>query len=409
MSPLDVEERLRALREQAQRREVPPDAWLRLQRRVRREPRRRAALVAGVALAVLVASVVPAVLARRAAQSPVPDLGNPATNPVPRDWKQYRDTRQNYSFRYPPGWVVKPNGVFPGQAMILPPESAAVPLSAEAEARLPFFMTAANGNFYYAAYAALYPPGTSGRLPGGRPFLQTGEPEPPGQRFSRYIIDWGRFCLTDPRPDPGTPATDCGAHALLVTISGKTALWDRYHAIATTIVRSMAPLRKTRPSAGDRSRPACRPDQWTIALPNGWSFGTAGDGHGMTTWHISGGIRYLRHGPPCHLRLRVQATAENPDGTPLRVPGTPAATSIEGDLPEDGSGPTSPSVSTPSIPESPLQWNFHWENWCRQPLGQARVRIAAGGRSATQPAPESGYGNCRNLGPGAPWRIVPVP
>jgi hypothetical protein len=77
MSPVNVEERLRALREQAFRRELPPDAWPRLQRRLRREPWRRAALVAGLALAVLVAGVVPGLLARRAGQTPVPTVNEP--------------------------------------------------------------------------------------------------------------------------------------------------------------------------------------------------------------------------------------------------------------------------------------------------------------------------------------------
>ena len=72
-----VQERLRALREQALQREDRPDAWPRLQRRLRREPRRRAALVAGLALAVRIASVVPGLLARRARQPPVPTLGTP--------------------------------------------------------------------------------------------------------------------------------------------------------------------------------------------------------------------------------------------------------------------------------------------------------------------------------------------
>jgi hypothetical protein len=77
MSPMGVEERLRALREQALRREVEPDAWPRLQRRLRREPRRRAALVAGLALAVLVVSVVPGLLARRTQPQPVSSVDTP--------------------------------------------------------------------------------------------------------------------------------------------------------------------------------------------------------------------------------------------------------------------------------------------------------------------------------------------
>jgi hypothetical protein len=77
MSPANVEEQLRALREQTLRRDVPPDAWPRLQRRLRREPWRRAALVAGLALAVLVAGVAPGLLARRTQQPAVPTVDTP--------------------------------------------------------------------------------------------------------------------------------------------------------------------------------------------------------------------------------------------------------------------------------------------------------------------------------------------
>jgi len=77
MSPVNVEEQLRAFREQALRRDIPPDGWPRLQRRLRREPWRRAALVAGLALAVLTVSVAPGLLARRAEQPPVPTIGTP--------------------------------------------------------------------------------------------------------------------------------------------------------------------------------------------------------------------------------------------------------------------------------------------------------------------------------------------
>ncbi len=74
MSPVNVEEQLGALREQTLRRELPPDAWPRLQRRLRREPWRRAALVAVLALAVLVAGLAPGLLARRTQQPAVPTV-----------------------------------------------------------------------------------------------------------------------------------------------------------------------------------------------------------------------------------------------------------------------------------------------------------------------------------------------
>jgi hypothetical protein len=399
---MSVEDRVRRMLNSAVITEPPP-ARAALEQVFRRR-RRRALVAATIPLALLLSTVVVVSGIHERATQP----SSPLTNLVPKGWKEYRDERENYRFRYPPGWVVKPNGLFPGQALILPPESAAVPLPVKNETQLPFLMTAANGWSYYAASGAGYP--IAGRLPGGQAFLQTNAPDRPGRKFSRYIIDWGRFCSTDLNPDPGTPATDCRAHTQYVTIDGKTALWDRYHAIATTILRSMAPLRATLPSHGDRARPACRADQWTLAIPKGWSFDWNYDGHGPQTWQIMGGIRSLGHGPACHLRLTLQATVENPNGTPLRVPGTPATTSIEGDLPEDGAGPLSPSQPDLRVPDSStLHWIFSWENWCRQPLGQIRVRITAAGRSGTQSAPKDGYGNCRNVSPTAPWRIVPLP
>jgi hypothetical protein len=77
MSPLNVEEQLRALREQALGREPRPDAWPRLQRRLRREPWRRAVLVAGLVLVVLAVGVAPGLLARRTEQPTVPAVGTP--------------------------------------------------------------------------------------------------------------------------------------------------------------------------------------------------------------------------------------------------------------------------------------------------------------------------------------------
>jgi hypothetical protein len=77
MSGVDVEERLRAFREQALRREVAPDAWPRLQRRLRRQPWRRAALVAGLILTALAVTVTPGLLAGRVEQPPAPTAETP--------------------------------------------------------------------------------------------------------------------------------------------------------------------------------------------------------------------------------------------------------------------------------------------------------------------------------------------
>jgi outer membrane protein assembly factor BamB len=64
MSDADVQARLRAYRDAVMRREVSPDAWPRLQRRLRREPWRRAGLAAAaVALVVAVAAAGPGLVA----------------------------------------------------------------------------------------------------------------------------------------------------------------------------------------------------------------------------------------------------------------------------------------------------------------------------------------------------------
>jgi sugar lactone lactonase YvrE len=81
MSPLNVEEQLRALREQALRHEPRPDAWPRLQRRLRREPIRRAVLAAGLVLVVLAGIMAPGLLARRAEEPTTPAVGTPAVVP----------------------------------------------------------------------------------------------------------------------------------------------------------------------------------------------------------------------------------------------------------------------------------------------------------------------------------------
>src|SRR6266536_4910104 len=222
---MSVEDRVRRMLNRAVIAEPPP-ARAPLEQVFRRR-RRRPLVAATVALALLLSTAVVVVrIHERATQ-----LSNPSTNLVPKGWKEYRDERENYRFRYPPGWVVKPNGLFQGQALILPPESAAVPLPVKNDTQLPFLMTAADVWDYYAVYGAGYPIAGAGRLPGGQAFLQSEVLQYQARKFSRYIIDWGRFCMTDPNPDPGMPATNCRAHTQHVTVDGKTALWDRYHAI----------------------------------------------------------------------------------------------------------------------------------------------------------------------------------
>jgi hypothetical protein len=72
MSDAELQARLRAYRDAAQQREVSPDAWPRLERRLRREPWRRAAqAAAAVALVVGLAAVGTGPVARWAERQPV--------------------------------------------------------------------------------------------------------------------------------------------------------------------------------------------------------------------------------------------------------------------------------------------------------------------------------------------------
>ena len=88
----------------------------------------------------------------------------------------------------------------------------------------------------------------------------------------------------------------------------------------------------------------------------------------------------------------------------MAVPGTPAPITVEGDLPDDRMPGASGYV------ETSLAWHWTWQNWCRQPLGQTRIRVTAAGKSVTKLAPlQENYTNCQGVGRTAPWRIIPWP
>ena len=87
-------------------------------------------------------------------------------------------------------------------------------------------------------------------------------------------------------------------------------------------------LRPTAPIGGDRSRPACRAEQWELAKPD--VIGTTQD-HPVVVVPV--GVRF-RGGRPCHLQAPVSMAALQ-DGRLLEVRGNPAPATIELDLPED--------------------------------------------------------------------------
>jgi hypothetical protein len=373
----------------------------------------RRRLVGATVVLLLFAGVVMAISARDRNQR----AATPLTTFGSSGWKQFRDPSRNLSFSYPSEWVVKSDhespellSVFPSEyaKLAIPPELADRPLAN----LLPFVLTIEISQSYYIGQADAKL--SQGRLSHGQPYVQfttaavisPPQVQPPAQRwYETYSVDWGRSCMSF----QGAPRSDCGVHSITATIAaGRAALWDRYRPVAATIVQALTPLRATKPSFGDRTRPSCRPSQWRLVPEQGWSFIPP-----SRSWLIQGTVLSRGTGPACHLRATLKVSVEHSDGTLLRVPGTPARITIEGDLPEDTKS-TSPDDSF--APPTPLTWRWSWSNWCSRPPGRSRIRITGpDGQSATKQLPplqdyiSQGDNPCRGVNQNAPWRISPWP
>jgi hypothetical protein len=360
---MSIEDRVRRVLAEAVATEPPPERSP--FEEVTRRRRRRPLVAATAALALLLVAAVAFTGIRVREERPV----RPTPTIVPPDWKQFRD--QNLSFRYPPDWVVRTDlPAFKAGLVIIPAELRDRRVTQSRQ--VPFVVGLWGGEGYYRVATAEQT--STGRLPNGRAYTEWTSVLD-GRRYHMYSIDVGRVCTAR------SPQADCRAHSISVTLAADTAaLMDRYRQVAMAIVGTLAPVGATRPSAGDRARPPCRPDQWGLARSPDWSF------QGRS-WTIEGQVRYPANGPACHLRATLRVTVQRPDGTPMAVPGTPGLITIEGDLPEDRA-PNNYSTSYSDV-TTPLTWRWAWQNWCRQPLGQTRVRVEAvgTGKSATVLAP----------------------
>jgi hypothetical protein len=343
-----------------------------------RRRHRRRAVVAGAAAMALVLAAVAAVAVVRTRERPLPSTVST------KGWRTWTDTAGNLRFRYPPDWVVRQRSA--GLVRIAPPEHAA-----DAVADNPPFavgVRAVARGYYLGETMGVNL--TRGRLPGGQAYVVYEEDPvalvPPSEvpaasrdlaelpRRRVYSVDWGRSCRTaaggQPRCDPDTVLTGI--------MAASTPLWDRYRAVAETIVGTLAPLSPTRPSYGDRSRPACRPEQWRLFHPGGGLYGDLAQ-----RYVLEGGVRFLG-GPPCHLRLALRLEVLRSDGRRLALPGNPSTTTVEGDLPEDR------QAGTTSVDPSPLNWYWGWQEWCNRDLPQGRMRVSAeGGATITVSGPPS--------------------
>jgi hypothetical protein len=304
------------------------------------------------------------------------DRRPPPSTDSAKGWKTFTDVPSNLQFRYPPSWAVSRRD---GTVLLVPPEDAGRPPDPDKVRYLvevgvrPFFWI---GELWTGTTA-------KGRLPGGQPYLLTiNEPQvAPGQPATRdqaygnrtYSIDWGRYCtsLGDRRL--------CGPHQVMVSFrSSSRSAWNRYRAVADAIVGSVTQLQPTGPSVGDRSRPACRPDQWRLIWPQEHAFSNQ-----QQRFVHQGGVRY-RKGPACHLRLTLRLALLDGAGRRLPVAGNPATTTVEGDLPEDQMPRSHGSWAI----EGPFMWRFAWEEWCNRGLPVATLRVTAdGGATLTVPGP----------------------
>jgi hypothetical protein len=382
---MTIEERVRRMLAEAVAAEpAPPGApFERAVRRGRRRPLR----IAVISMALLLAAAVAVTGVRALGSRPAPlPLAPPAGPAVPPNWKTFQDARYNLTFRYPPDWVVQGHGGF----VIAPRRYASLDRSNPTVG--PFGIGVGLGLQYYLFVVQNGARVTQGRLPDGRAFIRSTTTVGAGLRGVDYMIDWGQYCLA--------PGNDCGAKEMTAAIQVTSkALLDRYGQVAEQIVRTFQPARPTAPSTGDRTRPACHPDQWRPVLSSKNKVTQGGPGG----WVIAGDIRYLQ-GPPCHLRTTLRLTVEHADGTPLAVPGTPSPFTVEADLPENGH-------VAGDVPRYATMWFWVWDNWCRQPLPDARVRVTAdSGTATTRPLPphsiQDPHFPCR---PNAPWKVAPLP
>jgi hypothetical protein len=380
---MTIEERVRRMLAEAVAAEpAPPGApFERAVRRGRRRPLR----IAVVSMALLLAAAVAVTGVRAVGSKPALPAAPPAGPAVPPSWKTFQDARYNLTFRYPPDWVVQGHGGF-----LIAPRRYASPDPSNPTRGL-FSIGVGLGLQYYLFVVQNGARVTRGRLPDGRAFIRRtqGGAGLPG---AVYEIDWGQSCLARGR--------DCGAKSMTAAIQATSkALLDRYGQAAEQIVRTFRPALPTAPSTGDPTRPACRPEQWGPVLSSKNKVTLDGPGG----WVIAGDVRY-KQGPPCHLRTTLRLTVEHADGTPLAVPGTPSPYTVEADLPENGH-------VAGDVPRYATIWFWVWDNWCRQPLPGARVRVTAdSGASTTRPLPPRSIQDrrfpCRA---NAPWKVAPLP
>ena len=276
--------------------------------------RRRRPVLAGAVAVVLVLAAVTGLVAVRRPSRVVPAAPTLTTLPT-TGWPERTDDAGNLSFRHPPGWAARrgPTGVW-----TLAPRD--VPRDDQGRPGFEVTVRPVRGYWKSDGYWRATTP-EIGRLPGGQDYLFIFQAP---TRQGSYAVDWGRVCGKVAAPGSCQPRS---VQIQFRSATGRPSL-DRYRAQAQTVVGTLRPLRGNAPTVGDRSRPACLPEQWALVHPDAWA-GVAG----RPLIVVPAGVRF-RGGRPCHLQVAV-SMAVHRDGRPLPVQGSPAPATIELDLPED--------------------------------------------------------------------------
>jgi hypothetical protein len=310
---MTIEDRVRQLMADAVADEPPPRGAP-LERALRRR-RRRPALVGAVALVLVLAAVVglAAVWDRRPDRPILPATPTLTTLPT-AGWTEVVDDAGNLRFRYPPGWEVRRIG---GQWALT---ERGTPRSDEGLPAFEVRVISAQSLWRSHGYWQSTAPEV-GRLPAGQAYLLAFNV--PGE-YGTYFVDWGRTCRGPAKPGSCRPRS---VQVEFRSFSGEP-IWDRYRAEIETVVGTLETLRPTDPTVGDRSRPACRADQWELAKPDVIG---ATDVNPVVILPV--GVRF-RGGRPCHLRVAVSMAIQQ-DERLLEVRGNPAPGVVELDLPED--------------------------------------------------------------------------
>jgi hypothetical protein len=343
---MTIEDRVRQVLEHAVADEPPPrTAPLTA---VRRRCRLRPALAGAAAVLVVLVAVV-GLVAVRQPDRVVPAAPTFTTLPT-TGWPEVVDDAGNFRFRYPPGWEARRvrSGLWALAPRGMPRNDQGLPAF---EVRVTAERSLWRSHGYWQDSTEV------GQLPAGQAYL-FGWAVP--AQYGAWFVDWGRGCVK-----PAAPGS-CRPRSVQVEFRSFTGTspWDRYRAEVQTLVASLRQLRPTAPTVGDRSRPACRAEQWQLARPDVMVDPTS------DVLAVPVGVHF-RGGRPCHLQATVSMAALQ-EGRLVEVRGNPAPATIELDLPEDAL----PATYLGHEEDRILQ-TWVWERPCqspRPPPGPVRFR-----------------------------------